>query len=684
MYKRPLIFLLLLFSIAFSDSLPMLLKDASLYADNETINYTNYGNYTVVLFNQTPSLLYFNNTLVLNSTDIQQGLGKYFNELYKPKNTELIQIKTMILQYNASRNSPSTYSQTPETTCLANFGLNMDHAYARGCKQGNRTDCENLVFYTYCAPLLADGLSDCDYQLIGGLLNEFVNASRDSNELVVEINNILDNLNVDNYEENIQRVSQKIDELYQAGETLHNSRLRCPVNFEDHCNSYSEMGDQYCLCMCSTILPNFTILNNSKQLLLEVKQKYNNLSSSIEIINNIINNTEKRTLAFLKNKEKIQYLSQFSEVESMLENETERAKKLKLVYSDMSYTTLYNRIKEYENNISNAFDTLNFTNMSEKINALKTLVPQLKQKNDQITSLLNNCSRSLNKTYSLAKLQNLVLKDSTSQTDYQQAQQLLNKFNPTTAQPIIYYSDIQEQAEQLEQRIEDRLKNIKKTSTTGSSTIKKFFIPLSYLLNKYIGLDLHDIFYMSDKLLIAISSIFILTIISLAFSKIIFISFVLLNKFYFNKKILILIYLVLLFIPLILIGLSGLFYFSSVPYVYSQSEDLTQKPMFVISEIHSSNNLIILAQSTNSTINCALEIQNQWNQTGKNVEIIYINQSDNLLSKIYENNVKASTPILILKQQDSEIGEAYTLPYTTLFVQGNADLFNLCPLKNLN
>ncbi|MEK6981518.1 MAG: hypothetical protein AABX38_01185 [Candidatus Micrarchaeota archaeon] len=389
-----LISFLMILSVSFSVSFPDYAK--YLYK-SENVNLTsienftiNSSNYSLVKYSGAPILLYKDDLLLNDVTQITFAIQTYYKNTFYVKQSELDTIRDLLLNYNQSRNDGGKFKSPPSEEYACRNALLLNGFNYGGTKIycDSTENCSKIAVIFYTAPYTEGVRRQYDLATTTNLLRAFATASYGNDQILTKNFLLLDNLSESNINNSLSQISSSVTLLGQYKNTIEGTVFRTPVG-DSRGADWQKCIVQNCFGICPDLSFNGSALNTLNA----------NITSLISRIGPYINYQSVAQKTYSSTTSRLNY----TETEKMslyytnvylplFDDATQTASDADSVLSLILSTSLQNkvgRLKELSLSINKSISGRNFTSIEADLDEYSTLISNIKSTLPKVQTYYN-------------------------------------------------------------------------------------------------------------------------------------------------------------------------------------------------------------------------------------------------------------------------------------------------------
>lgn len=382
-----LVSLFLLFSVCF----PVSVSDYAKYLyKSEDVNLTTIENFTIdasnysmVKYSGTPVLLYKNELLLNDINQITLAIQKYYKNNFYVNQSELDDIRNLLIAYNQSRNDGQKYLGKEEYACREALLLNGFNYGGSKIYCDSTENCSKVAIVFYTAPYTEGVRRQYDLPTTTNLLRAFATASYGNDQVLKDDISLLDNISESNINSSLNQISSSVSLLGQYKNTIEGTIFRTPVGDSSGAD-WKKCIEQNCFAICPDLSLNGSVLN----------QINSNVTTLISRIGPYINYQSVAQSTYLSTNSRLNYTDNekmtvyYTNVYlPLFDDATQTASSADYMLSLIASTSLQtkvSRLKELSLSINQSIAGRNFTGIESDLDeytkltsAIKTSLPKL-------------------------------------------------------------------------------------------------------------------------------------------------------------------------------------------------------------------------------------------------------------------------------------------------------------------
>lgn len=373
-------------SFSFDASEYLYYSEDSMDIQKESFRLNN-SDYKIITISTEKAFLSKNGALVKGNKEIYSTIYNYYKVKYYPNNTELNEVKTLLTNYNKSRNDgeKKSWAGKEEQACIsALFADGRVKIYGKPVWCINESTCElnsMLVFQAY-----KDGVGWGSYMQALKPLKEFSYAHHSTEKIMNSSFLALDVINESNFYTSLDKIKKNIPTLKEDLTKIEKNLFRYP-NLNDTVDYNSCKGKCYAIC------PSFALDEGSLGLLetrlgsiLTKAQPFHEYrKAAAEIANNTLLRFEYKV-----NESKAkEYYQKFNPLSDRGNKTIDKADEVLSKIVNASFKNDVNKLKNLHTKINKSIDQRNFTNMDSNINEYKKMLDKVNKSTNEVYAVYN-------------------------------------------------------------------------------------------------------------------------------------------------------------------------------------------------------------------------------------------------------------------------------------------------------
>lgn len=379
----------LAFPITYSDYFYSTETDVTVTTEDFTFDGSDYS---IVYFDGEPTFLVKDDEIVDDPSAISDAIYNYYIENYYPSEEDIAELKSLVDDYNASRNDGYDWKNQEEFACrgvlLTDKRIEM---YGELLWCHDEESCEINAKLLYQAYHEYTGWNSFDDARVP--LKEFAYASYGTDDILVNMSEGLDTMDENTVVDTLQYIEDSIPTLRDYIEDIEGTIFRMPRmdDPEDRDDCYL-----YCYGMCPSLDLDETILDELEDKAGELLGDLGPLAAHSETASSIHENTMARLDYYETSEIAEDYDYLFSPHERRGLEVEEYAEEVSSLVSNTSFSMKLDSFIELRVDIRDKIDSKEFDGLDEDIADYRNLTDDVKEDADVLYEVYNKSLISKN------------------------------------------------------------------------------------------------------------------------------------------------------------------------------------------------------------------------------------------------------------------------------------------------
>jgi len=341
--------------------------------------------YKVYYFDDKPTFLVHNYTLVADPDVIKKVVEAYYRELYPISQDNLEEIRALIEKVNASRFDNNNPYKIEEGRCRGILGENVANSLSPATLDRivNSTAFKGNLYMYYTALLISNGLVPEGYteEYVEEQIRYFFTNSDALSEAIANALNLTYQISVGDDVLNVtEALVANVSEIEERMHNIERARV-LGINDREIC------GELGCLYLCPPPKYDYEALTSLKEMVNNLYETVKDYVKWKEVAESIINETEARLFYVFATSEKEKISEALQPLEITWNETKEDIQELLKVVKDPALTEYYNNVEELFDSIRSDLEKEEFNTTEEKVENLTSFIDKAKARYVEVKDL---------------------------------------------------------------------------------------------------------------------------------------------------------------------------------------------------------------------------------------------------------------------------------------------------------